>query len=325
MTPARKKICHQWGMVSPLEMNTGDSESRVNTSVPTQGSKIFLYISLMNLSVRALLCYMRMMTQPLSVSILFFGEDLNPIFANMANFYTGVQVHLINSDEWIDKFVSYDRLGGVQYFSESDPELDRRITPNALVPPPENSNPPKGVRLIECLDLYEYSPLGLALKKAPPDGLEKNDGNAVIYTQRIWRYYRNSFDAGHPRDLQYYTFENGDWTLKESFDSPPESQDLNPYLEHTGVNLIIKELFAFYTAHEGLGHPLDLTPTVEGTKKESYGYHHADGTGTIMDIKIVQVIDRKDTAFNKFYIPVSFGISDKREMRFLSSQELIPF
>jgi hypothetical protein len=251
----------------------------------------------------------------------FFGDDLSPLFTNAANVYTGIQVHLINSDEWVDKFDGFDG-DNVQYSSDAGPLDDRRVCPNALVPTPVNSNPPKGIRLIECLDSFQNSPLGLALKKAPPDGLERNDGNTVIFTQRIWNYHRNTFDIGGSRGLQYYTFENGEWNLIEEFGPAPVGGSLTDYLNNTGTKRIIQELFAFYAVHETIGHPTDLTPTVESTRKESYGYHHADGTGSSLDIKITQVIDRKTSGFNKFYIPKSFNLGDKREIRLLSSQEI---
>jgi hypothetical protein len=92
------------------------------------------------------------------------------------------------------------------------------------------------------------------------------------------------------------------------------------FLNNDGVSEIMQDAFAFYAAHEAAGHCLDLTPTLEGTRKEAYGYHHADGTGTNIDIKIVQVIDKKSSGYNNLYIPVSFGISDKRDMRLLSTQ-----
>jgi hypothetical protein len=94
---------------------------------------------------------------------------------------------------------------------------------------------------------------------------------------------------------------------------PPSTGD-------SGVEAIIKKALPFYLAHETAGHSLDLTLTVEGTRKVSYGYHHADGTGTNIDLKIVHKVDKKSTGFNKFYIPMFFGSFDKRDMRLSETQ-----
>ena len=74
--------------------------------------------------------------------------------------------------------------------------------------------------------------------------------------------------------------------------------------------------FAWYLAHEALEHSYDVTKATEGT----YGYHHADGSGTNVDIKIVNKVDKNTSGFNNFYIPKYHGISDDRQMRVLSSQ-----
>lgn len=242
---------------------------------------------------------------------IFFGDDLTLFFANMDNFSTGLNVHHITKDEWIDYFESYSPSSGLQLLRYSDPAKDRCITQNALVLPESGKNAAKGIRLIESLDFSLKSPLGLTIKKAPPDGLEKEYGNSVIFTRRICESYDSKFNLGGDRKLRYYTFENGAWNIKWSGTGVPTDDDRK---------FILKEALAFYAAHETTGHPLDLTPTLEGTKKEAYGYHHADGTGTNIDITIVHKVDRKETDYNNFYIPKSFGISDKRDMRILSSQ-----
>jgi len=253
--------------------------------------------------------FLNLVTEPGGVIETNFDTDLTPLFANMENYSTGLRVHRINSNEWIDHFASYSSATRVLLDQGAVPAEDRQITQNALVPPA--GNPVKGVRLIECLDLSQYSPLGLTIKKAPPDGLEKDYGNAVIFTQRIAHHYNNKFDLGESRQLQYYSFENGRWSTKWTGEGAPTEDD---------KSFILKKGLAFYAAHEACGHGLDLTSTQEGTKRNPVGYHHVAGTGTDIDIAIVHKVDKKSGGYNKFYIPKSFGISDKRDMRILSIQ-----
>ena len=66
----------------------------------------------------------------------------------------------------------------------------------------------------------------------------------------------------------------------------------------------------YYVAHE-LAHSTRLTPTVEGTRQTSYGYHHAPGTGSVMDQTITQKIDKSTSGFNSFYIPSTYNGSDQ--------------
>jgi hypothetical protein len=70
---------------------------------------------------------------------------------------------------------------------------------------------------------------------------------------------------------------------------------------------VMSQAMKFYVAHE-LAHSTRLTPTVEGTNKTSYGYHHAPGTGSVMDQTIVQKVDSKS---NSFYIPSLYNGNDQ--------------
>jgi hypothetical protein len=79
----------------------------------------------------------------------------------------------------------------------------------------------------------------------------------------------------------------------------------------------MQKALPWYLAHEALEHSYDVTATVTTTKRASYGYHHADGSGTNVDIKITNTLTNQA---NKFYIPKYHGISDEREMRVLSTQ-----
>ena len=244
----------------------------------------------------------------------FFGSDLTDLFVNANTL--GVKIHPIATDEWVDNFVSYDKDYGVSLNADG-PITDRQINKNAiaLLEDPASSVV-KGVRVIQCLDLKALSPLGLA-DKNPPNLSYNSNGNAILFIHRIVNSMLNMISAGGERRIKYYTYEGGSWAEKKIFPAPSPI-DVND----DSVKSIIKIALAWYFAHEAFEHAFDVTSTAEGTRKVSYGYHHADGSGTNVDVKFVNVVDKKESDFNKFYIPKYHGISDEREMRVLSSQVL---
>jgi hypothetical protein len=172
----------------------------------------------------------------------------------------------------------------------------------------------KGVRIIECLDLSTLSPLGQADKRPPDQINNKDNGNAILYVHRIVRTMLNLI-TGVDKPIVYYTFENGSWVSKEPIGKPIDIT--NPSVSDQKVVRLMQLVLPWYLAHEALEHSFDVTATVQTSRKASYGYHHADGSGTNVDIKITNTLTTK---FNNFYIPKYFGISDEREMRVLSSQ-----
>jgi hypothetical protein len=250
------------------------------------------------------------------VSLATYFEDFTLLFENLNTLMPQMEIHRLCTEEWIDKFSEYtlyDRV--VLTGTPEEQRTDRQINQNALFPRGNldyvtGQKITKGVRIIECLDLELLSPLGAAFK-GPPDGFYKDDGNALIYTQRIVEDFNYRFDLGENRSLKHFTFENGDWNLKWTGEGSPTDDD---------KKYILKKALGFYLAHEAGGHSTDLTPTQEGTKKEPVGYHHVSGTGTNIDIRIVHKVDKKPAGYNNFYIPMHFGISDKRDMRLLSAQ-----
>jgi hypothetical protein len=254
------------------------------------------------------------------------SADLDDLFANVNTLSPAMNVHRINSDEWVDNFDHYDRLSRVQ-LTGSSPEnaiTDRWINQNAIVPlgaedptvPSTGRRFVKGVRVVQCLDLFQLTPLGRA-DKDPPDKFDSDNGNAVLFIHRIINSFLNKISAGGSRDLAYYTFESGRWRLQSpTFSAPSDPNDVSD----ASVQAIIKIALAWYLAHEALEHSFDVTDTAEGTRKVSYGYHHAEGTGTNVDLKIVHKVDKKASGLNKFYISKFHGISDKREIRVLSDQ-----
>jgi hypothetical protein len=237
-----------------------------------------------------------------------FGSDISPLYANMMN--NGVNVHVINEDEWVDNFVSYDKNQGVFLANIPDAaKMDRQISKNARWPL-VNDGIVKGVRIVECLDLNDYSPLGLA-DKYPHDQFYAANGNAVLFVHRVLKSIQDKINAGQGRVIKYFTFINGSWVAQTPTYNPNDP---------TQTNAFLKIAFAWYAAHEALEHSFDVTDTAEGTNRVSYGYHHAELSGTNVDIKITQVIDKSTSGFNKFYIAKSHGVSDKREMRNLLLQ-----
>jgi hypothetical protein len=254
----------------------------------------------------------------------FFPSPLDlssPLYMNVNTLVPAVQVHLIDDNEWVSNFSSYDkdRLVILKDTTAESATTDRWINKNAIVPlgDKDSSNPPryfvKGVRIIQCLDLKALSPLGRSAK-SPPDLFDKDNGNAVLFVHRIVKSMLNAIIAGGTRQMKYFTFEGNAWTLKSTIPAPLSST--NPSVTDTNVQSIMRIAFAWYLAHEALEHSYDVTKATEGT----YGYHHADGSGTNVDIKIVNKVDSKTSGYNNFYIPKYHGISDDRQMRVISSQ-----
>ena len=241
-------------------------------------------------------------------------SDLTDLFVNANTL--GVKIHPIATDEWVDNFLSYDKDYGVS-LNTGGPITDRQINKNAIALLEDPAFPVvKGVRVIQCLDLKALSPLGLS-DKNPPNLSYNSNGNAILFIHRIVNSMLNMISAGGERRIKYYTYEGGSWAEKKIFPAP-SLIDVND----DSVKSIIKIALAWYFAHEAFEHAFDVTSTAEGTRKVSYGYHHADGSGTNVDVKFVNVVDKKTSDFNKFYIPKYHGISDEREMRVLSSQVL---
>ncbi len=250
-----------------------------------------------------------------------FFPDLGGFFANVDTLVSGTQVHLLGNtpgsshlttDEWVDKFFRYTVATGVQYkLNPTDPDTaatttappeDRQINLNARYP--IGGARQKGLRITECLDNNTASPLGVAGLGSPngPD-------NAILYTQRIVDSITGLINAGAGRALQYFTYVNGVVTpqvLPVAGGSPAAAAN---------VTFLIAGAMQFYLAME-LGHSVQLTPTVEGTSKTSYGFHHAPGTGSNLDQAITTKVDSKASGFNSFYIPFFYNSFDQGSAKF---------
>lgn len=252
-----------------------------------------------------------------------YPSDGTSLFANLDTLITGSQIHTLGyvrggengtTDEWVDWFVSFSQQTGFQYrtaagtVTGTPPADDRRINANALFPlgisNPAGGGPlQKGLRVTECVDTSATSPLGTTGIGAPTGG-----DNSLVYTQRIVNYINSLIDAGQGRRLRLFAFENGAWVQRPLGSGSPTQIDVRDY--------IISQAMKFYVAHEPT-HSTRLTPTVEGTNKTSYGYHHAPGTGSLMDQAIVQKIDKSASGFNSFYIPSFYSSGDQGSFRLL--------
>jgi len=243
-----------------------------------------------------------------------FPTDGSGLFDNLASLVPASQVHLLGyvqgqtngtTTEWVDRFDSFSQQTGFQYRDPITNALigvapvdDRRINKNAIYPQgianPITANGliHKGLRVTECLDTSTTGPLGTT-GIGTPDGPD----NSLVYTQRIADYINTLISNGGTRPLRVFTFQNGNWIQKTKTDGT------------TDANFVISQAMKFYIAHE-LTHSMQLTPTVEGTRQTSYGYHHAPGTGSVMDQTIVQKID-KTGGFNSFYIPSLYNGGDQ--------------
>ena len=253
----------------------------------------------------------------------FFPNGLDPastypsVYANVDTLASDLRVHRINNLEWVTNFSGYDKdnlviLSGTDTNTVSQ---DRWINKNSIVSEASRKTV-KGVRIIECLDLSTLSPLGRA-DKHPPDSIEsKDNGNAVLFVHRIVQTTLNLI-TNVTKPIVYYTFQNGSWTSPQGGNIGVPANYANPSVSDPKVISLMRLLLPWYLAHEALEHSFDVTATVQTTRKASYGYHHADGSGTNVDIKITNTLTNQA---NKFYIPKYFGISDEQEMRVLSSQ-----
>ena len=239
-----------------------------------------------------------------------FPTDGTGAFDNLASLVPGSQIHLRNyrspqgsalAAEWIDRLASYteqldpttgrsgfkylDAAGTVTYVPPVD---DRRINANAIFAP-VGLVIHRGLRLTECLD-PGTAPQG-STGLGSPDG----EDNSIVYTERIVSFF-DGMIAASTKPLKLFVFQNGAWVEKTKPDGTPVDR-----------NYLISQAIKFYVAHE-LAHGTRLTPTVEGTNKTTYGYHHAPGTGSVMDQQIVQKIDSKS---NAFYIPAVYNNADQ--------------
>ena len=231
----------------------------------------------------------------------------NPLFANVDTLISGTQIHRLGyatpnaphltTNEWADHFHHYSVADGLRFgdgTATTAPASDRQVNQNAVyfsVDSGGNKVPQKGLRIIECVDTSSSpSLLGFASLGSPngPD-------NAILFTQRIVNYFTNSLGAvcATPTTpcLSYSKFQNGAWTAPVA---------ISPFS-------LFGVAFAFYLAME-IGHTTQLTPTVEGTQKTSYGYHHAPGTGSNLDQAITNKVSNKTG--NTFYIPLLYNTSD---------------
>jgi hypothetical protein len=232
------------------------------------------------------------------------------LLANVYSMVAAERVHLLGSspggtsyltDEWVDNFVS---LTGTTTLNVSDPVTDRVVNPNRI-----HGAPQKGLRVMECLDTSAPSILGWAYGIGSPEEV----GNIIVYTQRIITYISFSL-IGSATALKYSTASlvNGAWT----WSSPILAPDGNPTTTSgDGVatdpdvrNFVISKAMQFYTGME-IGHSLDLTPTVQGTSKTSYGYHFAPGTGDCLDQAITATSKGGTVTFN---IPSQCGNADQQ-------------
>jgi hypothetical protein len=231
------------------------------------------------------------------------------LFAILYNMLSPDRVHLLGYDpsatnfttnEWVDRFIG---MTSPTTLNVSDTVSDRTVNPNRLY-----GSAQKGVRAIECLDISSPSLLGWSIGVDSPNVA----GNVIVYSQRIVNYIINTL-IGAATTLQYSTASlvNGAWT----WSSPAVVPDANPTSSSgDGIatnqdvrNFILSKVLQFSTDHE-IGHSLDLTPTIQGTNKVSYGYHWAPGTGDCLD-QAITTTSKSGTV--TFYIPSLCGNADQ--------------
>ena len=127
--------------------------------------------------------------------------------------------NVLTTNEWVDKFVGYTELGGLQ-LQATDPASDRVVNANRIY-----GTPQKGIRVIECLDDGSTSPYGWALGGS---GSPNTIGNVVVYTKRIVNQINLLISNSAPRNVQYspmltYDSRAKDWLPKTSVGVPTDA------------------------------------------------------------------------------------------------------
>jgi hypothetical protein len=188
---------------------------------------------------------------------------------------------------------TFTGLTAPQTLNITDTVNDRTINRNRLYGPGQ-----KGIRVIEGLNIDLPSTLGWAYGIGSPNTV----GNIDIFTQRIITYITGLITDGGTSLVKYSTFVNGAWTTPvQVLDGNPASTDVR--------NFILSKSMQFYVGME-VAHSLDITPTTQGTRQVSYGYHYAPFTGDCVDQAITTKIK---SGFNTFYIPSACGGTDQAQ------------
>jgi len=206
------------------------------------------------------------------------------------------------TNEWVDNFVS---LVPSQTLTVSDSVTDRTINSNRVYGPAQ-----KGVRVMETLNINSSSVLGWSFGVASPN----QAGNVAVFTQRIINYIGSLFVGATTLKYSTASLVNGVWTWA----TPILAPDGDPAIAQDGVatspgvrDFILSKAFQFYTGHE-IHHSLDLTPSVQGTARTSYGNHFAPGTGDCLDQAITITAKSGTVTFN---IPSVCGTADQTQFQ----------
>lgn len=235
------------------------------------------------------------------------------LFANLNTLITGTQVFQLGfvltgslrTTEWVDHFDLWEEnqtvspgISRPKLLAGTDLSLsDRRINQNAVYPmldPLTGLYIQKGIRISECVDgrLTNSVTNGATAYGSAGQGTPNGPGDAVIFTERMRLKVEALVGGNTP---QYSNYVNGAWQTAVT----------------TTKAEIVQLMIQYYIAME-IGHSVKLTPTVEGTRKVSYGYHHAPGAGTNMDQTFVY-----NSSTKVFSIPSIYSTPDKSNFKLL--------
>ena len=205
-----------------------------------------------------------------------------------------------NTSEWVDHFVSYSEETKLITFNPVGPDglvSDRRVNQHAVYPIADTAAPAaqkyfqKGLRVIECLDgtMPAAADLDKTVMGVAGNGTPNSSTNAFIYTQRIinWVNAKCTGSCLTSPNPKLSTYVNGAWEAPATYN----------------LDIIKTKMIQYIVAME-VGHSVRLTPTVEVVRKTSYGYHHAPGTGTNMDMQAI-------FSSSTFNIPSLFSVPDQ--------------
>lgn len=208
---------------------------------------------------------------------------LDSLFSNANTLITGTTLSVLgvsagasvnNTNEWVNDFQSYSEetktityVGGIV----NAPVFDRRVNLNAVYPVRDvitGLYVQKGLRVTECVDSIMPADLATTVMGSAGLGSANGPDNALIYTDRIIRWVNAKCTGSCNSSPRISTYTGGAWATAAT----------------TNISTIHTKMIQYIVAME-IGHSVKLTPTVEGSRKTSYGYHHAPGTGTNMDVQ----------------------------------------
>ncbi len=242
---------------------------------------------------------------PLFNNVLNLGGSSTPIADHLLGYQEG-GLNPQNTAEWVDNFAKFEN-GQIVYKPDTDGSIsDRQVNQNAIEPIRNAIGNPikhKAVRIIECVDNFVFSPLGLAIF---PPGIQVGnpdlDTNSIVYTQRIWHDYERVLNIAGSKGgtsqfkacaldpattcVYYQTYtpgftNNGTPTITTT--TPTKTFTLGGTTRNVNRDYIVSKYIQWVLAMEK-GHSFALIPEIQIAE---YGPHFAPGSGDNLDQRVI--------------------------------------